>query len=229
MGTWKESRTVRLVRKYGVSIIKDLEKCRTTPFFGLSEIGRKYNFTRERARQIYFIFYEYPYTVDLRKKRAMIDEEVNSLGNRYCASHPGALEVNNRLNKDTVNLKRKLLKALDDIGVKYTFNYRPTEVEANGKTIAVRSCMKSNATAKDTVEYWRFTGIPKYIHVVVGLTPDGKEYVIPIRQVRSNTRINGDTIYICATPGKRKYNTRSKVDWGQYVNNWDSLGGYLQD
>jgi len=47
----------RLVTKYGDGIIKDFELLHTNPYWNLVDIGNKYGFTRQRAKQIYKLIY----------------------------------------------------------------------------------------------------------------------------------------------------------------------------
>lgn len=62
------ARTARLRRKHGDVLLRDFEDLFTRPLWNLSQIGKKYNFSRERARQIFYELYGVGYSSISKEK-----------------------------------------------------------------------------------------------------------------------------------------------------------------
>lgn len=59
----------RLKLRYGQSLFDDLESVRSTHFYNLSSVARKYGISREYVRQIYKMLYKEGFTKKKRQKR----------------------------------------------------------------------------------------------------------------------------------------------------------------
>jgi hypothetical protein len=59
----------KLKKKYGKSIFRNLEKLKNEKGYTLQDLGTKYGFTREYARQIFGKYFGFPYTYSIDEKR----------------------------------------------------------------------------------------------------------------------------------------------------------------
>lgn len=65
-----------IVDKYGAEILDDFELLETRPFWNLVDIGSKYGFTREYARQIYNKLYNTGYMKLKKAKTAELEKRI---------------------------------------------------------------------------------------------------------------------------------------------------------
>ena len=71
----------RLVVKYGTEIFDDFDDLLTKPFWNLVDLGKKWGFTRERARQIFFILHGKNYVDTKMKKTRAANEDIVCINN----------------------------------------------------------------------------------------------------------------------------------------------------
>ncbi len=60
----------RLEAKYGEDLLQDFDDLFTRQFWNLADLGRRYGFSRERARQMFRNLYGYGYRQTRSKKTA---------------------------------------------------------------------------------------------------------------------------------------------------------------
>ena len=95
---WKKS---RLISKYGETILSDLNQLsRIDSGFTLSDLGKKYGFSREYARQMFFNIYGYPFT-QIKKMRNTI--RFNQTLNRINYNDSYILDMYSKLNSKADN------------------------------------------------------------------------------------------------------------------------------
>ena len=71
----------RLLSKYGIGIITDLNALLDRQFWNLSDVARKYGFSREWARQVFLQIFGVPYSpIRERKTRLRMIEEGRAPG-----------------------------------------------------------------------------------------------------------------------------------------------------
>lgn len=69
--------TKYLTRKHGTQILKDFDDLFTRQFWNLADLGKKYGFSRERARQVFQKLYGYGYGQIKAKKAVKRNQEQN--------------------------------------------------------------------------------------------------------------------------------------------------------
>lgn len=73
---------VGVIDTCGREFLDDLEKCRTNPFWCLSDVARKYGISRERVRQLHKRIYKEPYNP---RRRSLTKEKNTDLS---CSNDP---------------------------------------------------------------------------------------------------------------------------------------------
>lgn len=80
----------RLVKRYGPNIIKDLNLLTSKPFLTLQDIAKKYGISREYMRVIFNKFHGMKYTVFLKEKLLIRQQERD---NMKCVIHPNEKQI----------------------------------------------------------------------------------------------------------------------------------------
>jgi len=96
----RRDKVKRTVKKYGIQFLKDLNALDSRHFWNLTEMGKKYNLSREYIRQIYSLIKQRPYKKVLSKKTEKLKKETEL----SCTCNPHnqlALAEINGLSKDS--------------------------------------------------------------------------------------------------------------------------------
>lgn len=194
--------TKYLIENYGDRILKDFDDLFTRQFWNLTDLGNKYRFSRERARQIFKKLYGHGYSQIRSKKKAERNQE-QALCSIYL---PPRLE--------------SLLLKLEEEGL--SIKKAPnSKFEVNGHTIRLY-----NASA---VDYSGYGG--KYFRAVFwnddfdfGIVKGNEQfYIVPKNEFIFEPAFRRLVLYIRATPyrdnNKRKCRKKPR-DIEQYREAW---------
>lgn len=100
----KSYNTIYLTRKYGEQILKDFNDLFTRQFWNLTDIGKKYGFSRERARQIFKRLYRREYQ-SIKKTKQLERVEKQKSCSLFFESH--FTKLISKL--DEINLEAKVI------------------------------------------------------------------------------------------------------------------------
>lgn len=197
--------TKYLTRKHGPQILKDFDDLFTRQFWNLKDLGDKYGFSRERARQIFKKLYGHGYRQIRSEKKAERNEE-QALCSIYL---PARLE--------------SLLLKLEEKGL-------PIKKAPNGRfEVNGHIARFYNASAVDYSGYGGkhfrivFWGDDFDFGIVKG---DGHFYVVPRNEFTFEPALQRLVLYIRATPyrgsNKRRCGTKPR-DIEKYRDAWHLL------
>ena len=202
--------------KHGQQVFKDIDTLKTQPFFNLAAFGRKYNLSREMARQI---FKKYFYGESIRKyqrlKKRMMQDDFKNMA---CEMHPKAkiaectgsrYITHTRIVLDVFNICNTEME-----GYAVTFDKKAKcDMVINGHKVLVRSsnCSSiSNKNYSNGIQYWKFNTRHKnkFDFIILYLVAQNEYYIVPAKE------IIGDMTYI----PKDKENRLDK-----YLDRWELL------
>ena len=198
--------TNRLVEKYGQQILKDFDGLFVRQFWNLSDLARKYGFSRERARQIFRKIYGHGYK-QIKMEKTIKRMEESDLCSLYLMPRIGSLLL--KLEEERLGI-RKLANGKFDI---------------NGHTVRFYQ-----ASATDFGGYGAKHFRPVFYNddfefgIVNG---EGRFYVIPISEFTFEPSLQRRVLYIRATAysmtNRGRCGTRSR-DLERYREAWHLLG-----
>ena len=133
--------TKKLVKKYGKEFLVDFHDLEKKPFWNLVDIGNKYGFSREYARQIYKSLYHKPYR-PIRTKKTKKMKELS------CVHDPRRKYADYKKNNGNVWKSAKTEKMFFDECEKRGFKIeipcsKSIDIKINNHLIDVKSCFKS--------------------------------------------------------------------------------------
>jgi len=150
-----EATTKKLIKKYGKEIIEDINKLNHQPYWNLKDLGVKYGFTREYARQLYNIFYKRPYRPVRTKKM----EEKNK--DLTCFHHPIRKYIDYK--KGNYNTWKSVVieKLFYEECKKREYNIEILcsnyiDIKVNGYLIDVKSCYTLNLHKGQKIPYYKY-------------------------------------------------------------------------
>jgi hypothetical protein len=215
--------------KYGESIIADFESLKNDPITLLA-IGKKYGFTRERARQIYREIFGYPFTVIVKKRSAERIARINQeiINKRNPTNKVIIFKKTGPQYKGAVS-EEKVLNICNSLGyVVSAYEDRSIDLVINGYLVDVKSdycakCYRRNKTPLchfalsqkqliadfvicHMVETERFFIIPRHKF------PKGRSVFIPINQ---------HSEWIAGSAGTAHRKTSNH--WYEYLEAWHLL------
>lgn len=197
--------TKYLVEKYGRQILKDFDDLFVRQFWNLSDLARKYGFSRERARQIFKKLYGHGYK-RIGMKKVIKRKQESVLCSLYLEPRIGSLLV--RLEEKGLGIRKLANRKFDVNGHTVRFYHTSAVDFAGYGTKHFRS-----AFYNDDFEFGIVNG-------------EGRFYVIPISEFRFEPALNRLVLYIRATPysvsNKGRCGMRSR-DLERYREAWHLL------
>lgn len=209
--------TKKLREKHGPEILKDFEALFKDPFWNLSEIGRKYGFTKENARRLFLRLYGFPYGKIKKEKDLRLKQELNIWDclqdPRTCAAiyKPGVVRLG-------VEAEVLVQQKCEELGLKY--KYRPKgysiDFEINGKLVDVKSARVSIPSGRNRrTRYYHFSISKRQMtevdFFICYIWPLKLFYVIPNE---------GRIIFIRATPNNHP---NCRDNYKEYKEAWHLL------
>lgn len=213
--------TERLREKYGNEIVSDLKLCMYDLNSSLSKIGRKYNFSREQARQFFNnLFGGKIYRASRKELKLMLDTnrkiaQFNPINKAEKTKEGGFI----RLGAQTKAVVYSKLLSLG-LDTSYPLKLTSYSLITNGFKIEARTGCLYSCNVGNGKYYRAIFSHPKIrtVDFAVAYIPDTKDfYVIPSKLVK------GKHIYIRINPRKRKANKKD-IDYNKYRNAWYLLG-----
>jgi hypothetical protein len=197
--------------KYGQEILKDYERLMVDGQYTLDHIGRKYGFSRERARQIFEKIYGFKYTVAVNKKSH------DRKAARYLKSRDPRLKALRYKEGSNVlkgaQTESRVFEICNRLGYEITpYEGREIDLVINGYNVEIKSAHKTYCTCpkKTTKQYYHVWLLPsqqsKADFVAVHIVPENKFYVYPREAFKSDIYIpQVDSTYYNARNKHRKY------------------------
>lgn len=189
----KEQRQVlfikKLYKKYGQKIINDFKSLKTKPFWNLIDIGNKYNFSTEYARQIYNKLFQEPYNIARIKKTKTINEEIS------CINDPRRKVAEYRSGKVRIGAVAELLffKKCIELGFKtQILCNKSVDIKINDYLIEIKSASVAIKTTKtNNHSYYIFILSEEQRRianfVACYIYPQKQFYIIPSKSLKGNT------------------------------------------
>jgi hypothetical protein len=213
----------RLVERYGPDIISHFEKARTTPFYSLVDIAKKYGFSREYSRQLYEKIFGEPFTIakkDKSKNIAEIGCKYNPKG-KVANYKPGSLIYIGAIAEKLFMCRCELL------GYKVEMYHNSNiDIVINGFKVDVKSATKCSATTKryKDKKYWRFQVSCEQLNTcdffAFYIYDDDSFYILPNDQQHMNNTSKRKVIYISEI--KSDYHN-AKNKYSEFKNRFDLL------
>ena len=206
----------RAAIKYGPKILEDFHSLGTNPYLTLNSIGKKYGFTRERARQIYNAhFGDYSNRLradgqDLSCKNDPRHKVAEYKAAPESSVYKGALiekEFFNEATKRGLKVKPGCVRSID--------------LEVNGHKVDVKSAHKTSKTANDGPDYLRFAVSQRQRlqcdFIACYNYTNGSFYIVPIQAIPCSKQI---MLYIRLKPSDAPSATNRYLE---YENRWELL------
>jgi len=207
-----------LIRKYGDEILNDFDLLNSKPFWNLVDIGNKYGFTRERARQLYKKLYGRAYQKIATKKLKIANSKIVCLNDpRYKTAEyskdskqfTGAkyeLQFYNQCKKRGIDIKVPCTATID--------------FKVNGFSVEVKSATPryySRAKTKIFSYGMRKVQKDKAAFFACFHSTENCFFIIPTWAISSKTRI-------CINETPSLYHNAKNKYW-EYRNAWHLLKG----
>ncbi len=216
----EEQKIKRMRRKYGNEILRDFEKLNSSPFFNLADIGKKYGFSRERARQIYKQIYNKGYRKTQQKKTKKVKDDAKTvcvhdirrkIADYQCTDNP--------VWKGVIGESRFFEECKSrNLHIKF-FCKQAIDIMVNGYKVDVKSAFKSSKTTKLGYPYLRFqlSEVQSKALDFLACFHSGIDefFIIPKKEFYKKS-----SIYILEKPA---ISTRSKNKHWKYLSAWQLL------
>lgn len=205
----------RLCAKYGADFYNDIDALFWRQFWTMSEVGTKYNLSRERVRQVFNAIYGVPFRpIQLAKSKLL----KNDLG-RGCQLDPLSRAAVHKPNKAStvgrgLGSEAAVQKIANELGMETGPSPKKCiDLRINGHMVEVKSYQRPTKTSLDSkTEYYRF--------------------VCSKRQVRTADffifhAVSGDMFYIIpsgrVSPGTNYISDGTSSKFEEYRERWDLL------
>lgn len=199
----------RLYKKYGKKIIIDFKLLRNKPFWNLTDIAKKYNFSTENARLIYNKLFHEPYNIKRNKKTKIINKKIG------CTNDPRYKVAEYKPGKIKTGAIAELLFFKKCIDLKFNTQIlckNLIDIKVNNYLVEIKSTNNATKTSKSAkCFYFVFTLSEKqrktanfiacYIH------PQKQFYIIP------NKLLKGNMIYIPSDHSRKNKYSKYKNAW----------------
>lgn len=214
---------LRIIKKYGIEFINDLYALKERPFWNLTEMGKKYDLSRERIRQIFKLFTKEPYRKYQKMKTKKIMQDIFSMGNgcdprhrldlgkKYSTMNQGQVYAIERAKQFGLELRAHFIKE----------NRRYRYFIANGYKIKIRtssSLVFTNSYDKTGCHHFKTSSKDfKYCDFFIFVCIDnnlGKFFIVP------KLAMDKSEIYISASI---KNHWLAKNKFYEYEDRWNLL------
>lgn len=217
----KSKRAIKktLSKKYGSKIITDFNNLNKKQFWNLSNISKKFGFTRERARQIYIILYDAPYSPTMIAKTKKRNDYMG------CTNDPRYKVAEYKKGNNPVWKSAKTEKMFFDECNKKKINTefpckKEIDIKSNGYFVDIKSAFSpKHFSPNNKIKYFHF-GISKiqknncdFLACYHG--KEKKFFIIPKKEFKNVT-----SIYISETPST--YHNAKNRYW-EYKDAWHLL------
>ena len=214
-----------LKAKYGVEIFKDFKSVKNKPFFTLAWIGKKYGFSRERARQLFNKIYGEKYGDRLKIKNSTIEKDCKHNPKTKVAEYKktGSLYAG-------AIVEKLFMCRCEQYGFDVLIpSSQSVDIEVNGFLIDVKSSVGKHKTSSTTkMEYYIFK-ISKsqrnQCHFFACYIKDIDSFFIIPNKDRGTVFKKLKTIYITLT---ESFDSRSKRKYHEYKNKFESLNSKIK-
>lgn len=144
----------RILKKYGKDIFKDFKNVKNVPFHTLTDIGEKYGFSREYARQTYEFIYQSKYKEAIKQKAKLIEET-------QCVNNPKRKVADFKRGSSVHNgaiFEKLFMEECEAMGLDVNIPCDSVaDIIVNGFVIDVKGSFKTQMTSvKGNVKYHKF-------------------------------------------------------------------------
>jgi len=211
-----------MINKYGIGIIKDFNLLKKNPASTLSWLGEKYGFSRERARQLFEVVFNAPYTITFKKKVKNYNKDI------ACVNDPRRKYADYKNNGGNVWKSAKTEKMFFEKCVEKGLNpeilcNNKIDIKINGYLIDVKGCFSPYKASNHARKPYYHYNITKYQFenaefIACYHSHQKCFYIIPINA------ITGRSIFIRQEPSNHK---NAKNRYEPYKNAWHLLRGVV--
>jgi len=224
----QDARKKTLTFRYGDEILSDLKKLATDLNYTLEDVGSKYGFTREYARQLFHNVNGFRYTIFVNSKKdkrrsKKILRSIEKKNPYYKVEH--CQNTNSTIGKGSLG-EKKVLEICETLNYKVTPYHQDRSIDLviNGYMVDVKSAYKSRFSAQSQVtkafHFNRRISQRKSDFIICYAVPLNKFFVIP-----NNDFPQCDHLYIPEKPvmewtlSKGGKQVR-KSKWYRYLEAW---------
>lgn len=149
-----------ITKKYGGNILDDFIELSENPLCTLESVGKKYNFTREYARQLFEKIFEIKYSVSVEKKSKKWENMKNKDINLACVNDPSFKIAEHKKSSKTYQgalIEKKFIGLCQ----KHNFDIKipcdsVTDLKINGYNVEVKSNGSARLTAGAKTKRYNF-------------------------------------------------------------------------
>ena len=218
--------TVRrnLINKYGYEILYDFNLLSTKHYSTLSEIALKYNFSRERARQLYNELFSIPYREIKRRLKEDRDSQLSQLSCIFDPNYKVASLPNDSTQKKGAEIELLVFNKCKKIGLSAKIpKIKTYDLIINNHKIDVKSAYTAFLYRSDGhCRYFRFHITNKQLDICKFIIcyPVSKKvfYIIP------RSRIKANNLYIRENDNHQHptmpWMTKNNTNYQEYKEAW---------
>jgi len=219
----KKTLTRNLIKKYGFGIICDFDDLNHRPFWNLVDVGNKHGFSRERARQIYTLLCNKPFTpVQMRKNKKTRGDDIACLHNplRKIAEYKKGSS-----HRAGAKIEQLFIDKCEKRGIKVVIPCtRIIDLKINGYNVEVKSRGLTNVNTNSFQFPIHPNQYEKADFFACYHKTEAVFFIVPRDAVRISKRSRGICYSICISE-KKTTNRNAKNYYWQYRNAWHQLGG----
>lgn len=227
--SWKQKRdrySIKLARRHGQAILEDYIALNSKPYWNLTDIAKKYGFTRERARQIYNRLFRTPYIFIKKRKTREKNEQINAM-NRACDPRQKVATYNSGTILKGAEVELLAFQKMVELGMNVEFQRNVSyDMVVNSYKVDIKSARIAQLMRPEgRARYFHFSITPRQLDIceffICYPVPKGVFYIIP------RSRLKSKAIYIRENDNHQHptmpYLTKNNTNYREYKEAWHLL------